>query len=156
MLDQNQIRESDFQEFRESHLLGERALGNFKLPLGVACTSENSLFQESADDKSFYLKRILLRIKTLPLKPLPLPHALASSLTPLTNSNIYSHTWRDPPLPAAAPPSAHQRACTPQSCYSRKNKVWQRLLLDRLGPSSAQYLNNLIRIHWAPLSKNRK
>jgi len=64
MLDQNQIRESDFQEFRESHLLGEKAPGNFKLPLGVACTSENSLFLEFADDKSFYLKRILLRFKT--------------------------------------------------------------------------------------------
>ena len=134
MVDQNQIRESDFQELRESHLLGETALGNFKLPLGVACTSENSLFLEFADDKFYYLKRILLRIKTLPLKPLPLPHALAFSLTPLTNSKIYSRTRRDPPLPAAAPPSAHQRACTPQICCSRRSKVSQRLLLDRLGP----------------------
>jgi len=133
MLDQNQIRELDFQESKESHLPEEKAPGNFKLPLGVACTSENSLFQEFADDKSFFLKRILLRNKTSPPKPWVLPHALASSLTPLTISNIYSPTRRDPPLPAAAPPSAHQRACTPQSCCCRKSKVWQLLLLDRLG-----------------------
>lgn len=134
MLDQNQIRGMDFQVFRESHHLGEMGLRSPKLPLGVACTSGNSLFLEFAGDKYFYLKRILLRSKTSAPKPWPLPHALGSSLTPLTNSKIYSPTKRDPPLPAAALPLAHQRACTPQSCSSTMSKVWQRQHLDRLSP----------------------
>ena len=137
--------------------------GSLKLPLGVACISRNSLFLEFANDKWFFLKIFLLRSKaSVAPQPWPLPHALGSYLTSsLTNSNIYSPTKRDPPLPAVAPPSAHQRAFTPHrrcssSSSSSWSKVWQPLHLDRISPLLSQYLSNLIRRHWVPRSKNRK